>query len=192
MSSFFFCSSCVRSRERRFYCDSIHFIELDFALFCTLLRLFSLSEIQRWIVSLCDFLYVLFRSRSAIFHSSAVVSIIAEPLSHTTSFQYFAARDCEDWANWLIWFVMRSSTAVDDVKSDCLTTKWSIFERIFFRDSSILSYEFIYFYILIFRIKSFNSSIHRWKLFEMKINIMLLKKILSSFIVEEKNSKFTK
>ncbi len=61
MSSFSSCSSCARDRERRFNCDSIYSIKLDFVLFCTSLRSFSLSEIQRWIVSLCDFLYVLFR-----------------------------------------------------------------------------------------------------------------------------------
>jgi hypothetical protein len=88
MSSFSFCSSCVRSRERRFNCDFIYFTELDFVLFRTLLRSFSLSEIQRWIVSLCDFFYVFFRSRSAISHLSTVVSIIAESLLHTISFQH--------------------------------------------------------------------------------------------------------
>jgi hypothetical protein len=85
---------------------------------------------------------------------------------------------------------MRSSTIIDDVKSDCLMTKWLIFEWIFFRDSSILSYEFIYFHVLIFKVKFFSFSIHKWKVFEMKINIMLLKKILSSFIVKKKNSRF--
>jgi hypothetical protein len=82
-TSFSFCSSCARSRERRFNCDSIYSIELDFVLFCTSLRLFSLSEIQRWIVSLCDSFYVLFRPRSAISHLPAVVSIIANSLSVT-------------------------------------------------------------------------------------------------------------
>jgi competence protein ComGF len=43
---------------------------------------------------------------------------------------------------------------------------------------------------LIFTAKSFSSSIQRWKLFEMKISIMILKKILTSFIVKEKNSIF--
>jgi hypothetical protein len=69
MSSFSFCSSCVRDRERRFNCDSIYSIELDFVLICTFLRSFSLSEIQRWIVSLCDFLYVLFRFSFSYFSS---------------------------------------------------------------------------------------------------------------------------
>ncbi len=49
---------------------------------------FNLSETQRWIVSLCDFFYVLFRLRSAISHLSTVVLIIAKSLSHITSFQY--------------------------------------------------------------------------------------------------------
>jgi hypothetical protein len=61
MSSFSFCSRWAHDRESRFNWDSIYFIKLDFVLFCTLLRSFSLSEIQRWIVSLCDFLYVFFR-----------------------------------------------------------------------------------------------------------------------------------
>jgi hypothetical protein len=87
MSSFSFCSSCARSRERRFNSDSIYSTELDFVLFRTLLRSFSLSEIQRWIVSLCDFFYVLFRSRSAISHLSAVPPIIADSLPHTTPCQ---------------------------------------------------------------------------------------------------------
>ncbi len=60
--------------------------------------------------------------------------------------------------------------------------------RTSFRDSSVLSYEFIYSHILIFRAKSFSSSIHKWKLFELRVSIVILKKILSSFIVEEKNS----
>jgi hypothetical protein len=113
MSSFSFCSSCVRSRERRFYCDSIHFIELDFVLFCTLLRLFSLSEIQRWIVSFCDFLYVLFRFRSAIFHLSTVVSIIAESLSHTTSFQHAFRQN--------FWMISTSNCyTTESIKSDVM------------------------------------------------------------------------
>jgi hypothetical protein len=100
----------------------------------------------------------------------------------------FAKRDCvKSCANWLIWFVIKSSAIVDDAKSDCLTTKWDISERTSSRDSSVLSYEFIYSHILIFRVKSFNSSIHKWKLFELKINMMILKKILSLFIIEEKN-----
>ncbi len=94
MSSFFFCSSCACSRERRFNCDFIYFIKLDFALFCTFLRLFSLSEIQRWIVSLCDFFYVLFRFRSIIFHLSIVVSIIAKSLLHIISFHWRSR--CDD------------------------------------------------------------------------------------------------
>jgi hypothetical protein len=61
MSSFSFCSSCARDKERLFNCDFIYFIELDFVFFCAFFRLFSLSEIQRWIVSFCDFLYVFFR-----------------------------------------------------------------------------------------------------------------------------------
>jgi hypothetical protein len=89
MSSFSFCSSCFRSRERQFNYDFIYFTKLDFVFFCTLLRLFSLSEIQRWIVSLCDFLYVLFRSlRSIILHLLIVVLIIAKSLFHIISFQY--------------------------------------------------------------------------------------------------------
>jgi hypothetical protein len=50
----------------------------------------------------------------------------------------------------------------------------------------------MYSHILIFRVKSFSSSIHKWRLFELKINMMILKKILSSFIVEEKNSNIQK
>jgi hypothetical protein len=58
------------------------------------------------------------------------------------------------------------------------------------RDFAVWLYEFIYFHILIFRAKSLSSSIQKWKLFELRINMMILKKILSSFIVEEKNSIF--
>ncbi len=61
--------------------------EIDFARWLDFILLFSLSEFQRWIVSLCDFLYVFFRSRSTISHLSTVVSIIVESLSHTISFQ---------------------------------------------------------------------------------------------------------
>jgi hypothetical protein len=102
MSSFSFCSSCDRNRERRFNCDFIDFIKLDFVLFCTLLCLFSLSEIQRWIVSLCDFVYVLFHSRSAILHLSTVVSISAKSLSHTISFQCIT-HFIDEWIfyNWI-------------------------------------------------------------------------------------------
>ncbi len=64
------------------------------------------------------------------------------------------------------------------------------FEKKIFLNFFILSFEFIYCHTLIFRAKSLNSSIQRWKLFEMKINIMILKKILSSFIVEKRNSIF--
>jgi hypothetical protein len=71
-----------------------------------------------------------------------------------------------------------------------LTEKWSISKRIFFLNFFIFSFEFIYCHTLIFRVKSLNFSIQKWKLFEMKINIMILKEILSSFIVEEKNSIF--
>jgi hypothetical protein len=98
MSSFSFCSSCFRNRERRFNCDFIYFTELDFVLFCTLLRLFSLSEIQRWIVSLCDFFYVLIRFlrflRSTIFHLFIVVLIIAKSLSHIIFFHWRSR--CDD------------------------------------------------------------------------------------------------
>jgi hypothetical protein len=103
MSSFSFCSSWARNRERRFNCDSIYFIELDFAFFCTLLSLFSLSEIQRWIVSLCDFFYVLFRFRSIIFHLSIVVSIIAKSLSHIISSQHIKKTR-------FLWFFFSSSS----------------------------------------------------------------------------------
>jgi hypothetical protein len=96
MSSFSFCSSCVRSRERRFNCDFIYFIKLDFVLFCTFLRLFSLFEIQRWNVSLCDFFYVFFRFRSIIFHLSIVVSIIAKSLSHIIFFHWWSRCDDRD------------------------------------------------------------------------------------------------
>jgi hypothetical protein len=94
MSSFSFRSSCARSRERRFNCDSIYSTELDFVLFRTFLRSFSLSEIQRWIVSLCDFFYVFFRFRSIIFHLSIVVSIIAKSLFHIISFHWRSR--CDD------------------------------------------------------------------------------------------------
>jgi hypothetical protein len=94
MSSFFFCSSCVRSRERRFNCDSIYSTKLDFVFFWTFLRSFYLSEIQRWIVSLRDFFYVLFRLRSNIFHLSIVVSIIAKSLFHIISFHWQSR--CDD------------------------------------------------------------------------------------------------
>ncbi len=64
------------------------------------------------------------------------------------------------------------------------------FEKNFLLNFFILSFEFIYCHILIFKVKSLNFSIQRWKLFEMKINIMILKKILSSFIFKKKNSIF--
>ncbi len=86
------------------------------------------------------------------------------------------------------WFVIRSSAAAE-TKAD-LIAKWEISRRTSFRDSWIWLCECIYSHILIFKVKSFSSSIHRWKLFEMRINIMILKEILSSFIVEEKNSIF--
>jgi hypothetical protein len=57
-----------------------------------------------------------------------------------------------------------------------LIEKWSISRRIFSLNFFILSFEFIYCHTLIFKAKSLNSSIQRWKLFEMKINIMILKK----------------
>jgi hypothetical protein len=94
MSSFSFCSSCVRSRERRFNCDSIYSTKLDFVLFRTLLHSFNLSEIQRWIISFCDFFYVFFRSRSIIFHLSIVASIIAKSLSHIIFFHWWSR--CDD------------------------------------------------------------------------------------------------
>jgi hypothetical protein len=50
----------------------------------------------------------------------------------------------------------------------------------------MLLFKFIYCYILIFKVKSLKFSIQKWKLFEMKINIMILNKILFSFIVEKR------
>jgi hypothetical protein len=88
MSSFSFCSSWARDRESRFNWDFIYFIELDFVLFCTFLRSFSLSEIQRWIVFFVIFSTFFFAFRSTIFHLSTVVSIIAKSLSHTISSHY--------------------------------------------------------------------------------------------------------
>jgi hypothetical protein len=64
------------------------------------------------------------------------------------------------------------------------------FEKISFLNFFILSFEFIYCHTLIFRAKFLSISIQKWKLFEMRINIVILKKILSSFIVEERNSIF--
>jgi hypothetical protein len=75
-------------------------------------------------------------------------------------------------------------------ESNVLTAKWEISKKTSSRDFAIWLYEFIYFHILIFRVKFLNFSIQKWKLFELKINMMILKKILSSFIVEEKNSIF--
>jgi hypothetical protein len=51
-----------------------------------------------------------------------------------------------------------------------------------------LSFKFIYCHTLIFRAKSLSSSIHRWKLFEMRINIVILNENTS--FIEKKNSKF--
>jgi hypothetical protein len=43
------------------------------------------------------------------------------------------------------------------------------FETNFFLDFFILSFEFIYCHILIFKVKFLNFSIQNWKLFEIKI-----------------------
>jgi hypothetical protein len=88
----------------------------------------------------------------------------------------------------IVWFVIKSFAI--NCELEFLIEKWSISKRIFFLNFFILSFEFIYCHTLIFKVKSLNFSIQRWKLFEMKINIMILKKILSSFIIEEKNSIF--
>jgi hypothetical protein len=86
----------------------------------------------------------------------------------------------------IVCFVIKPFDVIEKLRF--LTEKWSISIRILFRDFFILLCEFIFYHTLIFRIKSLKFSNQKWKLFEVKINIMILKKILSSFIIEKKNS----